>query len=357
MRCPECGKECEEGTAVCPHCGMELPPLPKEPASEGLKTPELGDMDRRKQRGEEEKGFPAEEEPPETTSIPKDWRTELRERLKKIQERKRFLAAQEKSQQQEAEAGVEEPPEGASKQREEKVPEKSLSEQEEPEKDMEEEVAEKPSPGEKKEETHPTLFPLEKEKPKPLEVEKEEVEIELDKIFDEYQPVPPKPPLPTEREEDLTPPPLPGEVKQHIDAEERNILTKSRLLAAIFDLLILGIIGVGILFSSVRVLDAHYLQLIRNLPLPLAVVFMLISMAYYVYFIGSSGQTIGKMIMKIRVVAKGGERVTFFKAWLRWCGYIISAAFFLLGFVWIAFDPKNQGWHDKLAGTRVELMA
>jgi len=356
MRCPECGKECEEGTVVCPHCGMELPPLPKEPASEGPKASELGDMNRRKQRGEEEKGFPAEEEPPETTSLSKDWRTDLRERLKKIQERKKFLTAQEKSQKQEAEA-EEKPPEEASKQREEEVPEKPLSEQEEPQKDMKEEVAEKLPPREKKEEAPPTLFPLEEEKPEPLEVEKEEVEIELDKIFDEYQPVPPKPPLPTEREEDLTPPPPSEEIKQHIDAEERDILTKSRLLAAIFDLLILGIIGVAIFFSSVRMLDAHYLQLLRNFPLPLAAVFMLISMAYYVYFIGSSGQTIGKMIMKIRVVAEGGGRVTVFKAWLRWFGYIISAAILLLGFVWIVFDPKNQGWHDKLAGTRVELMA
>jgi uncharacterized RDD family membrane protein YckC len=24
-----------------------------------------------------------------------------------------------------------------------------------------------------------------------------------------------------------------------------------------------------------------------------------------------------------------------------------------LGLIWVAFDPKKQGWHDKLAGTVV----
>jgi uncharacterized RDD family membrane protein YckC len=25
----------------------------------------------------------------------------------------------------------------------------------------------------------------------------------------------------------------------------------------------------------------------------------------------------------------------------------------LLGFIWVGFDPRKQGWHDKLAGTLV----
>jgi len=364
MRCSECGKEYEEGTVVCPGCGADLTELPKELPSEVPKPPGIsqpsGDILKIEPRGDDKKGFSPEEEPSTAPSIPKDWKTELRERLKKIQERKRSLTAQEESQEQEAEATVEElaePPKEASKQREEVVPEEPLLEPEKPEKEIREEVADTLPPSVKKEEAHPTLFPLEKEKPKPLEVEREEVEIELDKIFDEYQPLPPKPPPPYKKEEELPPPPSSEEMEHHLDTEEREILTKSRLLAAIFDLLILGIIGVGILFSSVRVLDTHYLQLLRNLPIPFAAVFMLVSMAYYVYFTGSSGQTIGKMIMKIRVVSEEGGRVTFLKAWLRWCGYIISAAFILLGFVWIVFDPNNQGWHDKLARTRVDLIA
>jgi uncharacterized RDD family membrane protein YckC len=25
----------------------------------------------------------------------------------------------------------------------------------------------------------------------------------------------------------------------------------------------------------------------------------------------------------------------------------------MIGFIWVAFDPRKQGWHDKLAGTVV----
>jgi hypothetical protein len=34
-------------------------------------------------------------------------------------------------------------------------------------------------------------------------------------------------------------------------------------------------------------------------------------------------------------------------------GYIISGLALSLGFIWLAFDPKRQGWHDKIARTYV----
>ncbi|MDI7266404.1 MAG: protein kinase [Myxococcota bacterium] len=37
----------------------------------------------------------------------------------------------------------------------------------------------------------------------------------------------------------------------------------------------------------------------------------------------------------------------------RYLGYFLSALPCCLGFVWVAFDPRKQGWHDKLAGTLV----
>jgi uncharacterized RDD family membrane protein YckC len=35
----------------------------------------------------------------------------------------------------------------------------------------------------------------------------------------------------------------------------------------------------------------------------------------------------------------------------RYLGYLLAVIPFGLGLVWVAFDPKKQGWHDKLAGT------
>ena len=38
---------------------------------------------------------------------------------------------------------------------------------------------------------------------------------------------------------------------------------------------------------------------------------------------------------------------------IRYLGYFISFLPLGLGFLWIAFDERKQGWHDKLAGTVV----
>ena len=37
----------------------------------------------------------------------------------------------------------------------------------------------------------------------------------------------------------------------------------------------------------------------------------------------------------------------------RYLAYFLSTLPFGLGLLWVAWDPKKQGWHDKLAGTVV----
>jgi len=37
----------------------------------------------------------------------------------------------------------------------------------------------------------------------------------------------------------------------------------------------------------------------------------------------------------------------------RYAGYYVSTIALFLGFLWIAFDPRKQGWHDKMANTVV----
>jgi uncharacterized RDD family membrane protein YckC len=37
----------------------------------------------------------------------------------------------------------------------------------------------------------------------------------------------------------------------------------------------------------------------------------------------------------------------------RYAGYYVSTIGLFLGFLWIAFDPRKQGWHDKMANTVV----
>jgi uncharacterized RDD family membrane protein YckC len=64
--------------------------------------------------------------------------------------------------------------------------------------------------------------------------------------------------------------------------------------------------------------------------------------------------TPGKLLLRLRIVDAdtGGEPVL--RQWcLRYVGYVLSTVPLLLGFFWMLWDPRRQGWHDKLAGTVV----
>lgn len=66
------------------------------------------------------------------------------------------------------------------------------------------------------------------------------------------------------------------------------------------------------------------------------------------------GTSPGKALLGMKVVhAETGQKLTFLRALGRGLGYIPSSLIFCLGFAWIGWDPKKQGWHDKLANTLV----
>lgn len=64
--------------------------------------------------------------------------------------------------------------------------------------------------------------------------------------------------------------------------------------------------------------------------------------------------TPGKAMLSLRVVdADSGKRLSVGQAAVRYLCYIISMLPLCLGFIWVAFDRKKQGWHDKVARTVV----
>lgn len=81
----------------------------------------------------------------------------------------------------------------------------------------------------------------------------------------------------------------------------------------------------------------------------------LLSIVYFTYFHGIGGRTPGKMAMGLKVIQASGAEMTPGVAFLRWVGYIYSFLPFFLGYIWVAFDRRKQGWHDKIAGTVVIL--
>lgn len=69
----------------------------------------------------------------------------------------------------------------------------------------------------------------------------------------------------------------------------------------------------------------------------------------------SRSKTIGKQLMGMRVIdAETHGEVGWWRMLVREvAGKFISAIVFLLGFAWILFDDKHQGWHDKIIGSQV----
>jgi uncharacterized RDD family membrane protein YckC len=78
-----------------------------------------------------------------------------------------------------------------------------------------------------------------------------------------------------------------------------------------------------------------------------------IVVGYLVLFWLLTGQTLGMMLLGLRVVSRAGGRVTFVRAILRIIGYFLLPGVFFFGFLWILGDDRRQAWHDKLAGTYV----
>ena len=81
---------------------------------------------------------------------------------------------------------------------------------------------------------------------------------------------------------------------------------------------------------------------------------ILVPWLYYWLFTGLKGQTLGKMAVGIRVVNAEGSVPGLGMAALREIpGKIVSSIVICLGFFWIIWDVRKQGWHDKIAKTYV----
>jgi uncharacterized RDD family membrane protein YckC len=79
----------------------------------------------------------------------------------------------------------------------------------------------------------------------------------------------------------------------------------------------------------------------------------IIQAAYFICFWAWRGQTPGKMALKVKIVRFDGSRIGWGGAVIRYLGYIISVVIIFIGFLWIAFDARRQGIHDKIAETYV----
>lgn len=141
-----------------------------------------------------------------------------------------------------------------------------------------------------------------------------------------------------------------------------------RLLAHLIDHVILGAVAAPLFFimalpTILRV--AHEAE--RNQePSPEMIVSILSSIFLYVvvafagqwlyeaWLTSSSWQgTIGKRVLRLKVVDEAGNRISFGRATGRFFAKILSSMFFCIGYLMIAFTERKCGLHDMLAGTVV----
>jgi uncharacterized RDD family membrane protein YckC len=91
-------------------------------------------------------------------------------------------------------------------------------------------------------------------------------------------------------------------------------------------------------------------RIVLPILLPLSTI---LSLTYFTFFHGAWGQTIGKMIFRLRVLRTDGQPLTFARALARTFAYLLSTIPFFLGFLWVAFSLGKRSWHDAIAGTMV----
>jgi uncharacterized RDD family membrane protein YckC len=78
------------------------------------------------------------------------------------------------------------------------------------------------------------------------------------------------------------------------------------------------------------------------------------TVVYYVYFWGTSGTTLGMRLFKLRIVdANTGGSIGIPRAIVRYLMAIVNTIACYIGWIWVAFDPRKQGWHDKVANSVV----
>ena len=83
---------------------------------------------------------------------------------------------------------------------------------------------------------------------------------------------------------------------------------------------------------------------------------LLVSLIYFVLFWSSfgGGRTLGMRLFGLKVVREEDlGQMGVLSALVRWIGLWLSFGLCFVGVIWVAFDSRHQGWHDKIARTLV----
>jgi uncharacterized RDD family membrane protein YckC len=133
---------------------------------------------------------------------------------------------------------------------------------------------------------------------------------------------------------------------------ERPALLGERLGAAAIDLTCLLALWALTLYFAGRISHAGILGL-RPAWRYIAGYLSFVSAYYAVYFTGTTGQTLGKIVFGLRVVDTAGAPPGYVRALFRAVLAVIGISAAFLGIVPIFFDPARRALHDRVFRTRV----
>ena len=122
---------------------------------------------------------------------------------------------------------------------------------------------------------------------------------------------------------------------------------RSRALGYVIDDLLVTVIIMAIFWENILAvshdMNAMMLLMKTDLVMPL----LMLKIIYHTFFVWYYGATIGKIIVKIRVIdANSWGRVSMFSSFLRAVGRIFSEMFFYIGFLIGFFNNGRKTFHD-----------
>jgi uncharacterized RDD family membrane protein YckC len=138
-----------------------------------------------------------------------------------------------------------------------------------------------------------------------------------------------------------------------VSAELQPAGAAARAAAMLVDLVLLGGIDAAVLYFTLAIAGLTIGEVSILPRIPLGAFLLLLNGGYLVAFTAAGGQTIGKMLARIRVMGDDGRQIDIADAVLRAAGCGVSLLTVGLGYLPAFFAGDGRALQDRIAGTRV----